>query len=91
MIIDNFSIEIKDGILIIKSIKPLTVTLDQAQELKSIMEENTGKVYKYAIYSNCLGYFSGYDFDTDSHIYCGSLSIPRNIEKMKEYIQNGKE
>lgn len=87
MLINNFKLEIKDGILIISK-KDKTVELYEVSDLKSLMEESTGKKYYYAIYANSLGYYTGYDFECNEYVYCGSLSIPRNITRMKAYISN---
>ena len=50
------------------------------------IEQSIGKNIKYLLYTNCIGYHSGYDCDTQEHIYIGDLSESRSIKK----LQNGK-
>ena len=47
-----------------------------------------GKNYPYVLFTNILGYFSGYDFETNRSIYCGCLSESQAIQSMLEYIND---
>jgi len=86
MDIDNFKIGIKDNILIASS-KIQSVSLEDVKELKSLIQNSTGNTYNYAIFKNILGYYSGYDFEEDHSIYCGTLSEKTSIEQVKDYIK----
>lgn len=84
---DNFEVDIVDNILVFKS-KNQTVSLENAKELHQLMEENTLKKYKYGIYKSLIGYYSGYDFEENKTIYCGTLSEKTSINQVKEYANN---
>lgn len=83
MVIGNFEINIKDGIIIVTSKK--NVTLDDLREMKTLMEENTGHAYNYGIYRDITGYHDGYDFLKNISVYCGTLNQKVAIDKMLNY------
>jgi predicted amino acid racemase len=61
-------------------------SLEELLDFKKEIEQSIGKNIKYLLYTNCIGYHSGYDCDTQEHIYIGDLSESRSIKK----LQNGK-
>jgi len=83
MKIDDFSIAIDSGILIVTSKK--NVTLENLQEMKTIVEQSTGKKYSCGTYRDALGYYDGYDFQNNISVYCGTLNEKAAIEKIKNY------
>jgi hypothetical protein len=83
MEIGNFSVFVKDGILIVTSKK--NVTLDDLKEVKTLMENSTGRGYSCGIYRDIIGYYDGYDFKNDVSIYCGTLNEKSSIEKIQNY------
>lgn len=87
MNIENFKIGIKDNILIISSTTQ-SVTLEDVKEIVTLMKDNTGNDYNYAIFKNLVGYYSGYDFKENHSIYCGTRSEKTSIDQVKEYIKN---
>lgn len=84
MEVDNFTINIKNGILIVTSKK--NVTLDNLKDLKILMERSTERGYNYGMYRNALGYYDGYDFLLNISVYCSSLKESRAIEMIENYI-----
>jgi len=83
MKIDDFSIAIDSGILIVTSKK--NVTADNLKEMKDIVEQSMGRRYSCGIYRDALGYYDGYDFQNDISVYCGTLNEKAAIEKIKNY------
>ena len=79
---------VKSNILIVEA-KNFAITVEKVKYIKDGFEKSTGKSYPYVLYKNVLGYYSGYDFDKDCSIYCGSRSENQSIQQIKEYI-NGK-
>lgn len=78
---------IKNNILIFKQLGK-SPSLEEIKELKINYENSVGKNYPYVLFTNILGYFSGYDFETNRSIYCGCLSESQAIQSMLEYIND---
>lgn len=81
---DRFNINIKDNIIIVTSKK--NVTFDDLKECREMMENSTGRGYKYGMFRDALGYYDGYDFEKGISVYCSTLNEPRAIEMMQNYV-----
>lgn len=84
-VIDDFVIDIKEEILIIT--RKNGVIKDDIAYIKSIFEENTGKIYNYIMYQDSLGYYHGYDFINNTSVYCTSISKKYAIELFKQDLK----
>lgn len=84
----GYNLGIKDEIVIIDS--KTSLEFYEVKELVESLNKSSNKKYKYAISSNSLGYWKGYDLELNKSIYCGTMSQKTSIEQIKEYI-NGKE
>jgi LPS O-antigen subunit length determinant protein (WzzB/FepE family) len=55
-------------------------------ELKKSFENSTGKFYRYGMFKDVSGYYKGFDFIENKHIYCASLKQKDALELVKKYI-----
>ena len=58
---------------------------DIANKLKEEFENSTGNNYPIVLWKNIVGYYSGYDFENNCSIYCGTMSEKTSIEQINEY------
>lgn len=58
-------------------------SLEELLEYKKEIENSINKNIRYLLYTNCIGYHSGYDCDTQEDIYIGDLSESRSIKKLQ--------
>ncbi|MGV8961890.1 MAG: hypothetical protein ACOH2V_00735 [Candidatus Saccharimonadaceae bacterium] len=85
MNINDCNVSLENRILVISSTKK-TIDLDDLAEIKIIMEDSTGHVYRYGMYKDIVGYYKGYDFLINRFIYCASLNKKSALELMQNYI-----
>lgn len=76
-----------DNILILKD-KNNTITLQEANNFRVSFESTLKKSFPFVGFCNILGYYSGYDFNKNQSIYCGTMSEKTTVEQIKEYIKN---
>lgn len=86
MSINDFSLDVKDGILIVTSKKG--VTKDEMFEVKSLFESGSSHIYNYVMYSDGLGYYHAYDFINNQFIYCTTINRKYALELVKKYKKN---
>lgn len=84
----NYKLGIKEDIVIINSKSSLEFY--EVREVVEDLNNSNGTNYKYAISNDSLGYWRGYDLESNKSIYCGTMSEKTSIEQVKEYI-DGKE
>lgn len=80
-------VSIKNNILIFKQLGK-SPTLEEIKELKTNYENSVGKSYPYVLFTNILGYFSGYDFESKRSVYCGCFSEAQAVKSMLTYIND---
>lgn len=76
-----------DNILILKD-KNNTITLQEANNFRISFENTLEKSFPFVGFCNILGYYSGYDFNKNQSIYCGTMSEKTTVEQIKQYIKN---
>lgn len=84
MIINNFSIDFKNNILIITSENG--VKEKDIPELKTIVEETMEKIYNYVMYRDGLGYYHCWDYLKNDSVYCATLNKTYAIKLINKYI-----
>lgn len=88
MDINNFSLDVRDRVLIITSKKG--VSHNEMLEIKSLFETSSEHVYNYVMYKDGLGYYHTYDFINEDFIYCTTLNLKRALEFLNKQIkENG--
>lgn len=50
---------------------------------KKYLEDSLNKTFKFLLYTDCIGYHSGYNCETKEDIYIGDLSEKRSFKKLK--------
>lgn len=84
MNINDCEISLKNKILIITS-RERSLELDDLVDIKLLMEETTGHIYRYGMYKNYLGYYKAFDFEKDKFIYCASMNEKVAVELVEKY------
>lgn len=75
-----------DNILILKD-KNNTITLQEANNFRISFEITLKKSFPFVGFCNILGYYSGYDFNKNQSIYCGTMNEKTTVDQIKEYIK----
>lgn len=83
---NDYDFSVKKNILKIKPKEE--VDIETLKQYKEEIEKSTGKIHNYIIYTNCIGYHTGYDFLKDKSIYIGTLSESRAFSEMQKYVEN---